>query len=194
MIKKSLLIKAKDIRGGHGLGQHAARPVVHYVGRGPVTVKKFYFRTALAWARLDGLWAGPRAKRSFPLFFSLKLSKIQKKQHKTQVRPAWGTSAARGQNLEISSLTWHSQPWDYHFPNLAGGARKQARPMPKSSKSVCSFSQISRSIRPFKKVYVYGLLRPIAIPWPNMVSIYILQPKQSTSYFLLNLQVSILLM
>ena len=46
-------------------------------------------------------WAGPRAERSFPLFFTLKLSKIQ---HKTWVGP-WtcGPGPGPGQIFKISS-------------------------------------------------------------------------------------------
>lgn len=72
-------------RGGHGLGRCGtspleARPVVRYVGRGPVTTKKFYFRPTPARARLDGSWA----ELSFPLFYSLKLSKKNKTQNTGQ--------------------------------------------------------------------------------------------------------------
>ena len=71
--------------------------------------------------RHESAWA----KRSFPLFFSLKLSEI-KNQHKTWARPTWSTSPARrpgpdnGQILKISSSTRHdlsftqarvSSPW-----------------------------------------------------------------------------------
>lgn len=72
--------------GGHGSGQHAGwsgtillkvRPVVRYVGLGPTTVKKLYFRLIPIRARLDGSWAGPQAP--FSLFFSLKLAKNNKK-------------------------------------------------------------------------------------------------------------------
>ena len=57
----------------HGVGparhepaQGPARPIVRYVGRGPTTVKKFYFQPIPARARIYGPWAGPRAE--FPFF------------------------------------------------------------------------------------------------------------------------------
>ena len=65
----------------------SGRLVVPYMA---VTVKKIYFRPASAGARLDGSWA----ERLFPLFFSLKLSKIHKEQHKTRAKLARGQARA----------------------------------------------------------------------------------------------------
>lgn len=59
---------------GLEVGMGRARHVVRYVGRGTVMVKKIYFRPASARARI----VGPRAELPFSLFFSLKLSRIQK--------------------------------------------------------------------------------------------------------------------
>ena len=82
-------------RGGHGPGRpgtspREARPIVRYVGCRPRS-RNFISSTH----RHEPAWAGPQAERSFPLFFILKLSKIQKNNikhgpgsRKARVRPA----------------------------------------------------------------------------------------------------------
>ena len=84
--------------GGSARGPGRADPL-H--GCEPVTVNKFYFKPAPARARVNGM----RAEHPFPLFFSLKLSKIQKNNIKHGSGPHEGRarSAGRGQNPEISS-------------------------------------------------------------------------------------------
>ena len=80
-------------RFGPGTSPLEARPVVCYVGRETVTVKKFYFRPAPARARV-GQSTG-LTLLSF-VFQPKTVKNTQKKKHKTWVRPARSTSPACG--------------------------------------------------------------------------------------------------
>ena len=94
-LKSLIIYSCLLLRGGHGPGRHdlgparpepgrgQARPVDRYVGRGTVTIKKFYFRSAPARARV-GRPAG-RALISF--VFYPKTVKDTKIQHKTWAVP-----------------------------------------------------------------------------------------------------------
>ena len=86
-------------------------------------VQEILFRLAPARARLDGSWV----EHPFPLFVSLKLSKIVKKNN---LKHGSGPHEARahGQNLEITGPTLTRLGPTRHFHKLVGRAREQARP------------------------------------------------------------------
>ena len=132
-----------------GPARHDLGPARHEPARGPARSGLLFatWAAGLSWSRnfISGphrhetAWAGPRAERSFPLFFYPKTVKNTKIQHKT-----WAGPRARGPGPGTNFLNFKprmARPATHgprpgptrHLLKPAGRAREQAQPMPTST-------------------------------------------------------------